>query len=616
MNFSFYVIFMDYIDLNSNHYLEKEFSGKKILLPGLSKLGRINDKNIIFSPFNSRIYFIEDNEIKSLNEEKSREYQLIIGEDCIPKRSENFDNENISINIFPTDSCNLKCKYCYANYGKRSNNFQKELFDKFIEQYCKNKKRIDVIFHGGGEPLCNIELIKYVINRLKEMKVKYSIGLQTNGYFSEDVLNWILKEKIMLSVSYDGLSDIQNYQRPALDDKKTSEIVERNIKKLIENGITPPIVSTITDYCVKKQYQIIYNVFKMGIKDIQLCILEPTKHSHGKGITRPDLDEYGREFLKAKELADEFSINLWSPEFQIHGPKISFCGCCSSQFCITQDGLITSCFKSFSKDSEKNFIFGEFDGKKEKFIIDEKKKQEFFNLKPEKNNKCLNCFLRWTCAGGCPANQYNENMEPKDEICDFKRKIIKDYIFFRVEKDYLNKFPHILEEDGKKYLKMYFNKFLLSEKFQDNPIIKINSDTNFNDLLKNILYHENKRRPEPTIFLFKIENFSEKIKPIFIEFIEKLNENRIFYKFMNSVPYCLFPDLDFVKYDIPKENKDRLDLFSIKDGFVYRNNKKYGKFDEYSNKNDIINDLNIQNKKINCRYKTRGKCIFDGDLVD
>ena len=78
----------------------------------------------------------------------------------------------MNITFWVTERCNLACKYCYVHKQPKTMTLEtaeqtiKYFTDKFDETVAAGK-RINVALHGG-EPLLNFDVIRYIVETLKE----------------------------------------------------------------------------------------------------------------------------------------------------------------------------------------------------------------------------------------------------------------------------------------------------------------------------------------------------------------------------------------------------------------------------------------------------------------
>ena len=133
-----------------------------------------------------------------------------------------------------TDSCNLKCQYCYANNENKIKMIDSETIIKAVEKFSERiyPNNLTVIFHGG-EPLLAFEKIKEAVENLKHIKnVVYS--LQTNGtLLTQEKLIFFKKNKFLIGLSIDGISDENNSLRNI--DGKIKDYTNKNLEILKNN---------------------------------------------------------------------------------------------------------------------------------------------------------------------------------------------------------------------------------------------------------------------------------------------------------------------------------------------------------------------------------------------
>jgi len=149
----------------------------------------------------------------------------------------------VSMALFLTQSCNLKCVYCYGEggtYGSGGNMDQETAFqavDWLIRQSGK-KKKIHVCFFGG-EPLLAFPLMKAVTEYAKERAVEadktIDFAVTTNATLLDDEkIAFIENQNISVQVSFDGPRGIQDAQRPFADGDGSYDVAVPKIEKLLK----------------------------------------------------------------------------------------------------------------------------------------------------------------------------------------------------------------------------------------------------------------------------------------------------------------------------------------------------------------------------------------------
>jgi MoaA/NifB/PqqE/SkfB family radical SAM enzyme len=119
----------------------------------------------------------------------------------------------------------------------------------------------------GGEPLLNIPLIKKIITYIRKKNSSVKIDLTTNGFFLDaDLLVWLKRHKVDLTVSIDGDFETQSQNRPGIDKKKYDHIFESLEPFLKETIFSVVIAPNNVDRLVKN---ILY-LYKTGVRKFNL----------------------------------------------------------------------------------------------------------------------------------------------------------------------------------------------------------------------------------------------------------------------------------------------------------------------------------------------------------
>lgn len=133
-----------------------------------------------------------------------------------------------------TTDCNLACMYCYINQNKdiMSVDTMLSIIDK-LDYHLTDKVSITLF---GGEPLLNLDCIYAV----KELKNRYkdkieSITVVTNGtLLNEEIMSFIKKHDMGLSVSWDGEYETQKSTRPIKHNDGTYKYSFEKLTKLLK----------------------------------------------------------------------------------------------------------------------------------------------------------------------------------------------------------------------------------------------------------------------------------------------------------------------------------------------------------------------------------------------
>ncbi|MAG50314.1 hypothetical protein CL621_01575 [archaeon] len=217
-----------------------------------------------------------------------------------------------SLDINPTDSCNLHCLSCWLRNKKFKNLDSKayELSDKKLLQLIDEAIELGIRefeISGGGEPLSR-EVTFELMKKIKNSKAKGSIT--TNGtFFTEDTIKKLVEigwDRIIFSID-GGNSDINNYLRGKSFDK----IVE-DIKKFNEYKKDKPELSFNT-VISNKNYNRLKGIVRLsaelGVGSIKFESL--TIHSKiGKKLelNRKQIEELQQNISEIDNLSKELNV--------------------------------------------------------------------------------------------------------------------------------------------------------------------------------------------------------------------------------------------------------------------------------------------------------------------
>lgn len=163
--------------------------------------------------------------------------------------------------LMVTESCPLRCEYCYIKDRNANNEFPFEWMEKVKKMFtCSCKPRI--IFFGG-EPLLKVDLIKRIVEKYKD---DFVFQVVTNGVVN---LHGFLTE---VYEPYRNIFDIQlswdgnDKTRIMVNGKESNNIVYENLIKELKNGYAFEGRCVIDDNSVKTLYQT-YKTFEKLSKE-------------------------------------------------------------------------------------------------------------------------------------------------------------------------------------------------------------------------------------------------------------------------------------------------------------------------------------------------------------
>lgn len=322
----------------------------------------------------------------------------------------------VNMSLFLTQSCNLKCIYCYGDggeYGDGGNMEEKTAFqaiDWLLEQSGAIKKLHIGFF--GGEPFLNYPLMKAVVEyaqkRVREAGKRVDFNVTTNGtLLNDDKIAFIKEHQISVMVSFDGPKEIQDAQRPYANGDGTYDDTVPKIKELLKVLPETPVNAVIVGNTDFQQV-------KAGLQDIgftQISIVPASESLFNRETDQTKLSRDIRVLLRALEQEVETWISL-----------IKSRDCAALKHLMVKSGLYDGLIallhnikRHYACDAGRGLVgvsctgdvylchrFVGQDAYKLGSVFEKNLNREKYQESPSTSSgMCADCFARYYCAGGC-----------------------------------------------------------------------------------------------------------------------------------------------------------------------------------------------------------------------
>lgn len=321
---------------------------------------------------------------------------------------------SITLNI--SHDCNMNCRYCYQKggiFGQETEYMDQGVVAKSIEYLFKESPDQKVFVNiSGGEPLLNVDLVKFILQTIREYQDKYekkvAISLTTNGTLLEkELLEFLARENVELKIHLDGTAKDHNQMRVLANGRLSYDLIHERLKLVKESGIRYR-VKGIFHHLNLKHFQ---EMMEMYRKDKYAAIrLEPIIATPDQeyALTQEDLDQLCNHYDELFDLyqeEDPFAqrlVNLNSAVSciackQNHGYT---CGAGKNYLCITPNGDLYPCHLLVGNEE---FLLGNImEG-----TLNEELRQTFYQPLHVLNKEgCKVCWARYFCGGGCVGENY------------------------------------------------------------------------------------------------------------------------------------------------------------------------------------------------------------------
>lgn len=342
--------------------------------------------------------------------------------------------------IMATD-CNLRCRYCYADDGTYHQ--QRSLMDisvarqsvDFLVRKSRQSKEVGISFFGG-EPMLNFrcmeKVVPYATEQFEKNGKECTFGITTNGtLLTPAKVKFMEDHHFSYIISIDGRPEIHDKNRILPDNTGSYKSVIRRLETLANafpdfyDKVTIRATFTGQDHDL---VSCLSHLHSLGFSRISIesCSAVP-KHF---GITAENLDEVladydfvAQWYLEQLKSEDKFSFNHFTQllEQVAEGTRrISQCGAGRGYLAVSPAGVLYPCHRLVGN---RSFAMGSV------FTGTNPEIQHLFGsatvpYKP----KCLSCWARYICGGGCHATaiQFNQNiLQPYEIECSLMKHRIK-----------------------------------------------------------------------------------------------------------------------------------------------------------------------------------------------
>lgn len=367
----------------------------------------LNQYRIFYITDKIRKYFQNEMAIEELNENEQSILKEILANDIEDTEAEHSIH---AVKIHVSNTCNLRCKYCYAhggNYGKKDSLMDKQTAEKVVHFIHTSEKLKDIqyITFFGGEPLMNPEIIEYICEQTCNDPVSYL--LQTNGTILNDkILQILTKYNILVTVSLDGPETVNDLNRVHINGKGTYKEIIQNILAMRQGGVN--IVSIegtmsreiLENYSKTEIADLLYK--ETGIKSIKVEVDENLGYLMSEEEMKKEITCFFENALKDKYLLDCDSYKILSTILSKNYPY-SVCPAGRHVLTVGADGNIFPC-QLFLDNSD--WKMGDIENDFSQNKINE--------LKKSNRQDCADCPAQRTCTA-CVMPSINK------ESCDRKR---------------------------------------------------------------------------------------------------------------------------------------------------------------------------------------------------
>ena len=343
-----------------------------------------------------------------------------------------FNSKEVTISV--TSACNLRCIYCYANAGINFCDLPWVLIEKSIQQLYiyaneRNDNNVELSFHGTGESLVRWQTMVNAVNYAVQLLPKgwtINFSLVTNGTLIDDEkAKFLKKHNFSVVLSMDGIEKIQNRLRPKADGTGSFKDALSGMKALVENDILFAVRTTVTGLNQDTMLEFLELCAANGCKEISAAPFSATGRGED-GVDDVDPDIFIKNYLLAKQRALELGITFLTPSDCLDNASVRYCNADGESMAIMPEGIISCCTRVTRSTDPlvETFIIGQVT--ESGVEIDQSKVEKLKTLNLHNYPECQECFVKYTCSGGCHHTRLlNDGHQPLS-YCKIVRGVVWD----------------------------------------------------------------------------------------------------------------------------------------------------------------------------------------------
>ncbi len=321
-----------------------------------------------------------------------------------------------------TQECQLRCDYCsFSSGGDDCQTLSQSKIEAFINMLARNviKKRLvnkkdeklSIIIAGGGEPTFKwqtfVDTVEYIKQISQRNNIQYSLNITTNGCHSKEQTEYIINNFETITVSFDGLPELQNKNRKFSNGAKSFDVVNQTIKRLDEAHANYSILSVVQHEDFDRLREMAAFVFE-NYPNVRAWVSRPTiavgRAVDNRVYQAPASGSYAKAYLSSAASLG-YPRKMFSGIFSTRTSEI-FCGALYGKNpWLVPNGSIVTCQDAH----DKAVVVGEFledDTIALKRTCDMYAKISFDNMK-----LCQNCIAYHFCCGDCPLKNNSYDMK-------------------------------------------------------------------------------------------------------------------------------------------------------------------------------------------------------------
>ena len=315
-----------------------------------------------------------------------------------PAQDTHIDLDEISyeqLYLAVSESCNFRCKYCRQKKTENVINMTKEDIKNAIDTFYSIATKPKSIVFFGGEPLLNIEGIRFAIEYVRGFDSEVEFSTVINGSLcTKEIAQFFAKHQVEVIISMDGPETLHNKARINIYGNGTYQQAIRGYHYLKDAGCKTGITSVIGPHNEKHFDELVDWAISLQPNSLGLCL--PHGDDNNFAMKLSSFDEVHKKMITAFDVLHKNGIYFVQIEQKmkafILGYAISYeCKACGRRIVACKDKKFGICEGPITNHE----MFYDSVDKLPACVHEYKKSSPFFN------DSCRQCVAFRTCGGSC-----------------------------------------------------------------------------------------------------------------------------------------------------------------------------------------------------------------------
>jgi uncharacterized protein len=253
------------------------------------------------------------------------------------------------------------------------------------------------------------------------------VSLVSNGVWSTSQREWILHNLDSLSISFDGIQETQDRQRPFASGRGSFKAVMRTIEALDQAGFSYGIRMTATaPWRGRLPEDVRFICEETGCPAMQVEPAFNTRRGQHQGPTQEESEAFIEAFMEAFEIASQAGRQLTYSGARPWLLAQTFCTAPYGALIVNAGGNLVSCYEIASESHmlAKMSTVGHVINSQ--IVVDEGARSRLLTYLEEKRARCRDCFCYWHCAGDCYTRSFvvtGDGLQAPSPRCHMNREI-------------------------------------------------------------------------------------------------------------------------------------------------------------------------------------------------